>query len=270
MKNAMPTKASIMLILLIVMLSSCATHSGQSSSSALNQVNSIHEELHVEEELPDHSLSDADTMINQIKSGDFSSVRTIDREKPDEKLIDILNHCAQTAEWAEYTLHNNEKRGLILQGDRLSDSDLRRIDALFVVDDIEATLIFTSMGMQSTSFYFVSKNGQIIYNYSFYGLEACNNYALYRIDDNLSFVKDYGLSVYRTQDWAIEEARKNGTYDDIVEKFPRWAKAGTYYYMDGTDEEMDEKQFLEMFEKMTGYSFYDDYPLKPGWFNWDD
>jgi len=66
-------------------------------------------------------------------------------------------------------------------------------------------------------------------------------------------------------DWAINELKEDGRFDEMVEQYPYWAEAGIYYFID--NEDVNEQQFLKEFEEMTGYSFYYDNPVKPDWVN---
>lgn len=231
------------------------------------------------------AASNSEIFVEQIKSGDFSNVRTANNEEMDEQTIEELNRRYDgDIDWADYDLHREGISGLIWQSenDRAGENgEIKRIMAAFAIDDDGAKLIFLPSLLEFKSFYFLGKDGKnIIFYYYQYGTVDYDRFTRYIFDDDLNIKQDYRLSVFRNYDWVIEEAKEDGWYESELENAPYMAAAGIYYYANtfehaekyASDEEwsftethkaLEEKQFLEEFYAMTGYSFYSDNPLKP-------
>lgn len=229
-----------------------------------------------ENEPPSMALADSEMVLEQIKSGDFSSVTGVDHEALEESTMGLLERLhenrSETMQWVEYDFAREAVSGWAWLGDAVGDGgEARRIEALFAVEDGGARLLLFAGHMQMTSFYFLGKNGNIVYTYSYYGTISNSYYAHLNFDDDLHPFEDTRLAVHRTEDWAIEQAKEEGMYEDFVAQNPYWAQAGVYYILEGEPEVyLEEPEFLERFEAMSGYAFYGDNPVKPDWVNWPD
>jgi hypothetical protein len=224
----------------------------------------------------DNKNISGDSLAEQIKSGNFFNVYDANGEKLDEWVMESLNflYTKKTEwinpEWVEYDLNSDRLKGLIWQ-EQINGREPYRIHCIFALEDDKARLILFTAGMQMTDIYFLGSNGNIINTYSTNGINSSNIY-YHCIYDERDLKAVYGLQVIRIYDWAINEAKENGYYEDLLEEFPYWAEAGVYYWESANKdennnfiyEEINEQQFLKNFEEMMGHSFYAS-PVKPDW-----
>lgn len=282
-------KTKILLTLsLLILLSACGRK--PAAPGSLEPDHSISEPVESDSKEPDHSISEpvetgrrepgtafpravnVEGQIAQIKRGDLSNVTNLPdyRYAALEGLGDMDEDSSM--EWVECELNENGLRGLILQEKDSSPLKINRIEMIFAVKDHEAGLVASVYGRQGTEQYFLSKSGNIIYHYSFYGTESSDNFTHYIYHDDWSEEPVNQLNVVRTENWAIAELKEAGLFEETVKQQPYWAEAGVYYYLNyylnGYEESLDEPQFLKIFEEMTGYSFYEDNPMKPDWLGW--
>jgi len=217
---------------------------------------------------PDAALpraTNVEGQIEQIKNGYFSNVTEL--SDYESECLRWMYEEREMYEWVECDLNGNGLKGLLWRQKYSSPLEIKRIEAIFAIKDDEARLVDGTFGRQGTDLFFLAKNGNIINRYGHYGTEDYDNYTHYIFHDDWSVERADRLTVIRIYDWAIEEKKEDGLYDGWLEEHPYWAKAGVYYFANGRDEALDEPQFLKAFEEMTGYSFYDDNPLKPDWVN---
>ena len=274
----MKTSIALIFCLMIITLSACGNKSDQPNgfepdsgisgpveSSTQEPDNGISEPVESSTQEADAALSRANTVesqIEQIKNGDFSNVTGLSWDA--ESFERICN--SEAYEWVECDLNGNGLRGLLRQKKDSSPLEIKRIDAIIAVTDNEARVVDATFGRQMTEIFFLSKNGNIIYRYGYGGPASYDYYAHYVYTDDWSreLVVDLTVIAY---DWETVQRknRENGVYDEEVEKQPPWALAGVCYYTKGGDDPLDEPQFLKAYEEMTGYSFYDDNPMKPDW-----
>ncbi|MDR0271769.1 MAG: hypothetical protein LBI27_00420 [Clostridiales bacterium] len=210
-------------------------------------------------------------VTEQIMHGNFSGVSSRNSgEESDDLQLDMLNRVyerlseSQNAEWIECDLDENGLKGLILQ-----ERETGRIICIFAINGDSATLVLNTMGMQMTSVYFLSDNGNIIFAYATSGTTSYNSYRHYKFDEHGETLV-YGIYVIGVEEWYIEQLKEDGIYDEMVAESPYLSEPGLYYWgfseehTERTSTELTEQQFLQAFEEMMGQSFYDS-PMSPEW-----
>jgi len=243
----------LILIIVIIGLSACKNNAVQTNNieSSVVSTEKIHDDI----------------LIEQIKSGDFSNVIELDEDM--KKTLDhiyTLEKESQNIEWIERDLNENGLKGLIWQEKNYLNSEAKRIVAIFALINNEVKLSFIHL-VEIGRIHFISKNGNIIYHYYFYGQTRMDSYYLITFNDDGNMERSHVLLINNIYD--LSELP-----DDWAEMNPDMTEVGIYFrkstIIDENEvwhnEELTEEQFLEAFEEMTGW-YYLDSPWIPGWYD---
>ena len=213
----------------------------------------------VQSEISEPPKENNNGLIEQIKNGDFSSLTWVSDIELENLRIALENRDGM--EWLEHDINNDGMNELIYQEKDIRYEKTKRIVAIFGFMNSDTRLVLLDV-FDIPRHYFLSENGNIIYHNFSYGAWQHDTYSHYIFDDELNRENDYGLELYNIYDLAELP-------DDWAKINLDMTEVGVYYnkYVPKDDvwirEALDERQFLEAFEEMTGTSFYD---VKPDWF----
>ncbi|MDR0272040.1 MAG: hypothetical protein LBI27_01820 [Clostridiales bacterium] len=205
-------------------------------------------------------------LLEEIKAGDFTSLMILaNNEWLSEELIRLYTRIEESGyKWIEFDLNEDGINELILQGG--NNYEMNRIICIFVFnfENQETELVYYH-NADLLRFLFLSRNGNTIWYHFTYGTYNWNSWSHCVFDDEWNRVRLSALNVIYIYD-LLELP------DDWAERNPDMVEVGVYFrryaqgYEDGEfeSEMLDEQQFLEAFEEMMGFSFYE---VTPDWFN---
>ena len=210
---------------------------------------------------------DVETLINQIREGDFSNLKDVKESEgiPSERFEDsfTVHQKYEGIEWVELDIDGDNINELIWQEKESYNNYMKSIIGIFSFQSDGVTCILWDVN-DGTEFCFLGANGNIIYYTQYYGTYEYNGYEHYQcdIEGNMNYVG--GLYLYDIYDYAEVDA------DWWHKEHPDMLSEGTYYkkvtIKSGKDERvednLDKETFIKEFNEMTGNSFDD---LKPEW-----
>ena len=199
-------------------------------------------------------------LISQIKTGDLSSM-TDESEASLEQLRYEITAPWNELEWVECDLNGDGKNELIMQVEHGDYAEMKRIIAVFAFQGQKTKLVIHD-NIDMGRYYFLCKNGNIVYHNYLYGPIDMDRYFYYTFDDDWNETLAYALEILYIYDLAE-------WHDSWGEDHPDMTEIGLYYTKytkqngDMVAERINEAMFLNGFEEMTGFSFFD---VKPEWY----
>ncbi|MCL1983698.1 MAG: hypothetical protein FWG53_11525 [Clostridiales bacterium] len=198
-------------------------------------------------------------LISQIKNGDLSSMTDEDEASLKQLNFEITAQLNEL-EWVECDLNGDGKNELIVQEKHWYNEEMKCIKAIFAFQGQKTKLVIHD-NVETGRFYFLCKNGNIVYHYYLYGVINEDCYSYYTFDNDMNITLAYALEIFNINDTAE-------LGDGWSEDHPDMTETGMYYTKytkqngDMVAERINEAMFLSGFEEMTGFSYFD---VKPEW-----
>jgi hypothetical protein len=261
-EDAVLKKTVSILILACLALSSLSCAAKEEASSIPPQAASS--STAPESSTPPGSLSDVNPDSNnifvKIMNGDLSDV-VVDEWGKD--IFKTNSDKEDDYEWIEYDINRDGTDELIYQFKNYPNNIVKAIVGMFAVNGEKAKLVLFDI-FEMPRFYFLSKNGNIIYSDFWYGTTDYDSYWLCEFDKEWNIEVVYKLELHYIYDLSELPS-------DWKEIHPNMNDIGVYYSIcyvnqDQEDyvEDLDEEEFYKLFEEMTGFSFDE---MKPDWYD---
>lgn len=210
------------------------------------------------------------TLEDRIKNGDFSCLLYVENRflpatvEDEEAQITVMSELYEqgqnTIQWEKFDINGDGTQELIWEHET-ADSNIKRIQAVFTMDEDEASCIFFHTGQES-AFYFLNSKHQLCYYYQSCETWFYNRYDCYTVDRGWN--KSLACSLEKYKILEAELDRMSGLAE-WERKYGEPAAVGVHYgkYVSdalgdkeaGSYIQVSQKEFYEEFQNQMGFVY---------------